>query len=111
MMKVDCKEGVWFKFISYEFLTLARIFCRVYERYELVPTVTSACDSTHAGGGGRSSLHYNGLGWDWRTRDLKNPKEVADEIRREAQAIDYHYDIVLEKDHIHSEYDVEKKRA
>ena len=124
MIKVDCKEGVWFKFISYEFLTLARIFCRVYERRELVPTVTSACDSKHQS----DSWHYKGLGWDWRIWGVDDPKtlqnevkEVADEIRREAQAIDYHYDIVYADvredgtighlDHIHSEYDIEKKRA
>ena len=117
MIKVDCKEGVWFRFISYEFITLARIFCRVYEKHNLIPTVTSACDGKHA----ENSWHYKGLGWDWRVWGVDDPKtiqnevkEVADEIRREAQAIDYHYDIVYgdEKhlDHIHSEFDFNKKR-
>ncbi len=110
MIKAICKEGVWFKFINYEFITLARIVCRVYGKYDLVPTITSACDGIHQGGEGRASLHYDGLGWDWRIWGLKDPKGIADEIRNEAQAIDYHYDIVLEADHIHTEYDLLKKR-
>jgi len=106
MIKVYCKEGVYFKFISYEFITLARIFCRVYEKHDMVPVVTSACDGTH----GPGSLHPDGLGWDWRRWGLKDAQATVDEIRNEAQAIDYHYDVVLENDHIHSEYDLNKQR-
>jgi len=110
MIKVYCKEGVWFKFISYEFLTLARVVYRVYEAEGIIPTITSACDSQH----GEGSLHPRGLAWDWRIWGLKDPQRAANEIRREVQAIDYHYDIVFgdEKhlDHIHTEYDENKKQ-
>jgi hypothetical protein len=108
MIKVYCKEGVWFKFISYEFLTLARIVCRVYEKYGLVPTVTSAADGIH----GIPSLHPDGLGWDWRTWGLKDPRAAAKEIKEEAQAVDYHYDVLYEDNppHIHSEYDMNKRQ-
>lgn len=110
MIRVNCKEGIWFKFIGFEFLTLARIVFRVFQRYGAVPTITSACDGTHMDG----SLHYEGLGWDWRIWGLAHPKVVADEIRQDAQAVDFHYDVVFgdpkHLDHIHTEYDLKKKR-
>jgi len=108
MIKVLCKEGVWFKEIGYEFLTLARIVYRVYQKHGVTPVVTSACDGKHMKG----SWHYEGLAWDWRVWGLKDPKAVWDEIRKEAQAVDFRYDIVFgdeaHLDHAHTEYDLKK---
>jgi len=110
MIRINCKEGVWFKFISYEFLTLSRIVFRVYQKYGIIPTVTSACDGKHMEG----SLHPKGLAWDWRIWELSSPGQVWDEIRHEAQAIDRRYDIVFgddkHLDHAHTEYDENKGR-
>lgn len=115
MIRINCKEGVWFKFIDSRFLELARIVYRVYQKYGVEPTVTSACDSTHM----TNSYHYQGLGWDWRIWGVDNPstpqnevKEAADEIRIEAQKLDHHYDVVYgdpkHLDHIHTEWDAFK---
>ena len=109
MIKINCKEGVWFKFIDYRFLELARIVYRVYQKYGIEPTVTSACDSTHMA----NSYHYQGLGWDFRIWGLPDPQAVANEIREEAQKLDFHYDIVFgdsrHLDHIHTEWDERKE--
>ena len=110
MIRINCEEGVWFKFIGFEFLTVARIVSRVYEKDSVIARIMSACDRIHMA----NSLHHEGLAWDWRIWGLKDPKAIADEIRREAQAVDFHYDVIFgdEKhlDHMHTEYDIRKKR-
>lgn len=104
MIKVDCKEGVWFKFISYEFLVAAQVVWKHYSNQSVVPTVTSACDSQHCEG----SYHYTGLAWDFRIWGLNNPENVANAIRSDLRNIDYRYDVIFEGDHIHIEYDLNK---
>ena len=106
MIKVNCKEGVFFKFIGYEFLVLAQIVWNEYARESIVPVVTSACDGQHMDG----SYHYTGLAWDWRIWGLNSPKDTAEAIKIKAQEIDYRYDVLLEEVHIHSEYDLNKTK-
>ena len=110
-MKINCKEGVWFKFIDDRFLELAGIIESVYHPYGITPTVTSACDGKHS----KNSYHKDGLAWDWRiwhlpTEDL--PK-IADKIRRKARLINPRYDVVYgdekHKTHIHTELDIRKQ--
>lgn len=62
-------------------------------------TVTSICDGTHS----RTSLHYCGCAADLRTRDIApdHHKPLADEIQA---ALGSDYDVVLEGDHIHVEF-------
>jgi len=63
--------------------------------------ITSVIDGKHR----PNSLHYSGLAFDLRTRHLKTEdgvKNVAAEIRG---ALGREYDVVVEKDHIHIEYD------
>ena len=110
MFRIDIKdETVHFKFISNEFYVLSKLIFRLYEQYDVIPTVTSADDGDHV----YNSWHYKGLAWDWRIWGLSNPKTVADELRHQLQAIDYHYDVIFgdedHKDHIHTEYDLNKK--
>ena len=110
-MKINCKEGVWFKFIDDRFLKLAAIVFHVYHPYGIIPTVTSACDGKH----GKNSYHPDGLAWDWRIwklpeEDLPN---IADKIRKKAREISPRYDVVYgdekHRDHIHTEFDVRKQ--
>jgi hypothetical protein len=118
MIKINCEKGVVFKIIGYEFCTLARIVYRVLQKYNVTPTVTSANDSKHDS----NSWHYKDLAWDWRIWGVDDPKTVidevkqaADEIRREAQAVDFRYDVIYgdkdHLDHIHTEYDLNKKQT
>lgn len=104
MIKVNCKEGVWFKFISYEFLVAAQIVFQEYSKEEITPTVTSACDGKHMDG----SYHYNGMAWDFRIWGLQYPQDTADRIKLALQDLDYRYDVIFELDHIHIEYDINK---
>lgn len=63
--------------------------------------VTSLNDSNHS----KSSLHYAGQAADLRVRyfDESVRKSVADELR-DALGNSPDYDVVLESDHIHLEY-------
>ncbi len=118
MIKINIKKGVVFNVIGYEFCLLARIIFRIYQKYGAIPAVTSANDSKHA----PDSWHYKDLAWDWRIWGVDNPKtpidevkQAADEIRQAAQNIDYHYDVIYgdpqHLDHIHTEYDLDKKQG
>ena len=118
MIKINVKKGVVFNVIGYEFCTLARIVYRVLQKYNVIPTVTSANDGKHD----PDSWHYKDEAWDWRVWGVDNPKtpidevkQAADEIRQAAKNIDYHYDVIYgDKDHlnhIHTEFDLNKKQA
>ena len=63
--------------------------------------VTSLKDGVHSSG----SLHYQGRAADLRTRHLSK-QETTDTFSRLKNKLDYWvYDVILEKDHIHLEYD------
>jgi hypothetical protein len=62
--------------------------------------ITSAIDGRHS----RSSKHYTGCAVDLRIRHL--PEKAAESIVQELKtALGDDFDVVLEKDHIHLEYD------
>jgi hypothetical protein len=63
-------------------------------------TITSGTDGKHK----RGSKHYSGEALDVRTRNLTkaNVKRVVDML---AARLGRGYDVVLETDHIHVEYD------
>lgn len=108
-MQINCKEGVWFKFIDEIFMVIAHIVYEEYANKLVTPTVTSACDSYHKAG----SLHFQGLAWDWRVWGLENPQGVADRIRIRVRKISPRYDVVYgdadHLDHIHTEFDIYKE--
>lgn len=69
---------------------------------------TSADDRTH----GRGSLHPHGAGWDFRIREGNNlahpvhPQPVLLDITHRLQRyLGPMFDVVLESDHIHIEFD------
>ena len=69
-------------------------------------TITSVVDGVHSKG----SLHYVGMAIDLRTRYFNREKQV--EIRADlASKLTDEFDVVLEKSHIHVEFDpkVEKR--
>jgi len=79
-----------------------RIVARVYERSGYQLTVTSGYDGSHSA----VSLHYKGLAEDYRTRDLR-PGDL-DRIVAEIRAtLGSDYDVIVEADHLHVEYDPE----
>jgi len=82
----------------------------IYEHYNLEATFTSVCDGKH----GPGSLHASGRAFDLRIKDLDgNERNITESDRSKARQIildlknslGTQFDIVLESDHIHIEYD------
>jgi len=88
-------------------ITAERIY-KEYGRKEGV-TITSGLDGCHSAG----SYHPYGYALDFRTHYFgqETQKEVAGMIRRYLKDIDPAYDVVLESDHLHCEYDIEKANS
>lgn len=88
---------------------MARTVIRVmliYSEYGVPAVITSGLDGHHSS----KSLHYVGLALDWRTRHLPGGYlgPAAHAVREQIAAVlGDDYDVVLEKDHIHVEYDPE----
>ncbi len=71
----------------------------VYASHGIDMVVTSLNDATHS----VTSLHYSGNAADLRILDLGsiNPQTIVFEIKKR---LNIHYDVILEHDHIHIEY-------
>ena len=82
-------------------LLAAYAFCLENE-YSCV--ITSGCDGVHSS----NSLHYIGLALDFRTRQMSEPMQFKF-VQYLRERLDECYDIVLEADHLHLEYDENKK--
>jgi len=73
----------------------------VFGKYGIVPTITSATDGTHMA----NSKHYSGDALDWRIWE-SNQQGVTNDIVNELKYyLGNDYDVILETDHIHIEYD------
>jgi hypothetical protein len=73
---------------------------RIYTKYKKELVITSGLDGAHSAG----SLHYYGLAIDIRTRYFrkKNRRAVYQELQSELPSW---FKVVLEKNHIHIQYD------
>jgi hypothetical protein len=78
------------------------IACKCYGQYACV--ITSCSDSKH----GPNSLHYKGLALDLRTQHLPTPavQGIVDKLK---ESLGPQFDVVLEDDHIHVEWDPKDK--
>tara|TARA_Y100000310_G_scaffold269543_1_gene282809 strand:- start:454 stop:789 length:336 start_codon:yes stop_codon:yes gene_type:complete len=105
-----CKEGVKLFGLRPEMLFALRVAERVYESANIFQdmtdqpgarlVVTSACEP---GGHSRGSLHYIGAAVDIRTRHA--PKEDMEQTAGLiATALTDEFDVVLEDDHLHIEF-------
>jgi len=72
----------------------------VYEKYGYELVITSLNDSRHSD----ASLHYSGAAVDLRISNITNPGDVAMIALEITGKLNKDYDVVLEKDHIHLEY-------
>ena len=97
------KDGIGFSSLQPQ-AVLAMVICdQVMDEYHHNLTITSVCEGVHKDG----SLHYAGKAFDVRIRDLGGilPLDVARTFRARLGS---QYQVVLEADHIHVEYDFEK---
>jgi hypothetical protein len=85
--------------LSYEILTAIVEACVIWERHGYdVLTITSANDGEHM----KHSRHYYGDAVDLRSRNLIDKHQMTDELQ---EVLPQDYDVIIEKDHIHIEWD------
>ncbi len=72
----------------------------IYRGMGVEIVITSLLDGKHS----KKSLHYKGLAVDLRTRHL-SPSDRALVMARLREALGDEYDVVLESDHLHVEFD------
>ncbi|HJR08436.1 MAG TPA: hypothetical protein VJ842_14335 [Pyrinomonadaceae bacterium] len=77
-----------------------RIVAEIWRAFGYTLTVTSGYDGSHLA----QSKHYEGLAEDYRTRDVK-PDDLPIMVSRVRDVLGTNYDVVLEPDHLHVEYD------
>lgn len=93
------KDGVNLEGVSWQMFKAAILAEKVYEKFGAELVITSGTDGKH----GTHSLHYKGLALDFRTWNLNGREtEVTAELKKE---LGEEYDVVLEGDHIHCEWD------
>jgi hypothetical protein len=93
------KDGVSLQDVSWRMFHAAVVAEKVYATYGAELVITSANDGKH----GDKTLHHKGLALDLRTWNLGGREmQVASDL---AKALGNDYDVVLERDHIHLEWD------
>lgn len=100
-MAIALKSSARIRGVTTEALFAMRAAEGVFEDRKLgLVTFTSVTDGKHSPG----SKHYTGHAFDIRTRDIPADQWqlVAGDIR---ERIGTEYDVVVEKDHIHVEFD------
>lgn len=104
-MGVEIKEGVSLRGLRPEtFYAIERAKEVFAELGYPVTTLTAGVDGSHSNG----SLHYVGCAVDFRTRHIEIDKLPA--LRAElGRRLGAEYDVVLEKDHIHVEFQPKKQ--
>jgi hypothetical protein len=79
-------------------LLLALIIAeQVYQEENIELVITSLNDAIHM----ETSLHYDGGAADLRSYTLSDPPKTAAKIKAR---LNKHFDVVVESDHIHMEY-------
>ena len=95
------KEGVNLEGVAWQMFKAAVIAEAVFAKYGSELVITSANDGKH----GDHTLHHKGLALDIRTWHIAGREgPVIEDLKRELGDA---YDVVLESDHIHLEYDPE----
>jgi hypothetical protein len=94
------KAGVDLRGLQPQMAIAYTIASAIYlERAGLHCYITSASDGKH----GPNSLHYKGMALDLRTRSLRS-EQVAPIYKAIKEALGEQFDVVLEQDHIHLEF-------
>jgi len=101
---VQTKQGVSLEGLGTEILSAVDKAAPILEALNVPLVVTSATEGKHKKG----SKHFSGNAIDIRTRQLapENQQKVTAELK---DALGTDFDVILEKDHIHIEYDPKKK--
>lgn len=94
------KSGVQLLNLQPQLAVAYTIAASVYARFGVPCVITSGCDSKHSD----RSKHYTGHAIDLRTRDVVRGqhRDLRDQL---SDALGDEFDVVLEDNHIHVEYD------
>jgi len=93
------KDGAKVNGLRVEILLAFDIAHTIFSSYGVDTVMTEGTGGTH----GKASLHYVGLAIDLRTRDL-TPTQQLEARDKLAIALGAQYDVILESDHIHIEF-------
>lgn len=93
------KPGVRIQGLRPELVLAMVILDGVFVLRRAVLTITAVIDGKHSAG----SLHYAGSAFDARTRDIP-PAEVQEVATLARTALGADFDVVVEPDHLHIEY-------
>lgn len=99
-MQLSIKPGVRVRGISNEILLAIMVAQSVFENFKEDMTITSITDGDHKSG----SLHHTGEAIDLRSRDI-DPTALVQIAAQLRQHLGGSFDVILETDHIHIEYD------
>ncbi len=97
-MPLTIKTGVVIKSLCAEIVRALPVLEIVFANRGVECVITSGGEGKHMTG----SLHPKGRAIDLRSRELKAPAATVKAIKRE---LGKDYDVILESDHIHLEYD------
>jgi hypothetical protein len=97
-MIVQIKPGVRVKGLSNELLLAVLIAQTIYNETEPSMVITSVTDGKHSA----NSLHYTGDAVDLRLPMQSTRDQIVSQLKT---ALGDSYDVILEVDHIHIEYD------
>ena len=100
---IRLKRGVSIASLQPQMLVALQVADAVYEKRGLDAIVTSGDEGAHGSG----SLHFVGLAVDLRTRTLE-PGDRGNVRFELSEALGEGFDVVLEGDHIHLEYQPKK---
>lgn len=99
------KPGVDLRGLTPQMAVAYTIALDVYrEKVGMVCVITSASDGKH----GPNSLHYSGKALDLRMNSLR-PEQIHPVYVALKTALGEQFDVVLESDHIHVEWDVKEQ--
>lgn len=100
---IDIKAGCKFKRFTPQLAQFIMAVIRTWDLHApaIVPVITSANDRKHM----TASLHYEDLAWDLRTNSIPDAGKVEEIARTLRVDLGSDWDVVIEKDHVHVEWD------
>lgn len=106
MDQIVIKSDVVIKYMTRPMLEILEAVFMTWDKPGSSPCVTSSFDGRHM----KNSKHYSGLALDLRTNALNTGEltKWADGMRK---VLGDDYDVVVESNHLHVEYDPKPKKA
>ena len=100
MIQARIKEGANISGLRSEMALAYFIACTAYHHHGCECVLTEGTGGKH----GRASLHYVGLAIDLRTKNIGTQREIQTIEQEIRNRLGTQFDVVLESDHIHIEF-------